>query len=93
MAPPARVERALTSSSVKTTCGPIMVTAAQRALVMLVLCTDFRLLLWNTLAKGLWPVAPWCRRYVTRCLMAATSHALGCAVVPWPIDFPLTLFF
>ena len=78
MAPPARMERALNSSEANPT---------------LVLHTDIHLLFWKNLAKGVWLVAPWCRRYATRHLMAATAHALGCPVVPWPIDFPLTPFF
>ena len=93
MAPPARMERVLTSYEANLTGGPVMVTAAQRALVMSVLHTDVHLFLCNTLAKGLWLVALWCKRYSTRRLMAATSHTLGCPVVPWTIDFPLTPLF
>ena len=93
MAPPARMERALTSSGVKPTCGPVMATAAWNYLVMSVLRTDVHLILWNTLAKGGCLVAPWCRRYSTQRLVVATAHILGCPVVPWPIDSPLTPFF
>ena len=52
MAPPAHMERALTSSGVKPNCGSIMATAARRYLMMYVLRTDAHLFLWKTLAKG-----------------------------------------
>ena len=60
MAAPAHMERALTSSGVNPTCGPVIATADWRALVMSVLCTDDHLFLYNTLPKGLWLVVPWC---------------------------------
>ena len=60
MAPPARTEHALTSSRVNPTCGPVMATAACRALVISVICTYVNLFLWNTLAKGVWLVTLWC---------------------------------
>lgn len=44
MAPPVKMERTLTSSGVNLTCGPVMATEAQRALVILVLHTDVQFL-------------------------------------------------
>ena len=58
MVPPAHMERVLTSSGVKPTCGPVMVAADRRDLMMLVLRTDVNLFWWNTLAKGVWPMVP-----------------------------------
>ena len=93
MAPPAHIERALTSSGLKPTCGPVMVTAARRDLFILVILIEVHFPLWNKPAKGVWMVDPWCRRYATRRLMAANAHAMGCHVVPWLMDSPLTPFF
>ena len=93
MAPSMCMDRALTSSRVKPTCGPVMATAVWRDLVMSVIRTDIHLLLRNTLAKGVWMVAQWQQRYSTRQLMAATLYALGCPVVPWTIYLPLNPFF
>ena len=92
MALPALIERALTSSGVNLTCGPVMVNAAWRGLVMSVLCTDVHLFLWNTMYKGVWLVVSWYQTYATCILVAATAHALGSPVVPWPICFPLIQF-
>ena len=36
-------------------------------------------------------VALWRQRYATRRRIAAFSHAMGCPVVPWTINLPLTL--
>ena len=93
MAPPACIECALTSFGMNPTCGPVMVTAARRALVVSVLQIEVNFPLSHTPVKGVLPMAPWCQRYSTRRLMAATARALGCPMVPWPMDSPLTPFF
>ena len=60
MVPPACMGRALNLSGVKPTCGPVMATAARRAVVISVLLIEVHLPLWNILAKGVWLVTPWC---------------------------------
>ena len=68
-------------------------TASLRTLVISVLWIYDQFFLWSTTASGVWPPAPCCRRCVTRRLIAATVHALGCTVSPFIIDSPLTTFF
>ena len=52
MAPPASMERALTSSGVNSTCGPIIETEAQRALVMLVIWNDVHFFIVEHVVQG-----------------------------------------
>ena len=52
MAPPAHMERALTSSGVKLSCGPVMATAARRAFVTLLLRIEAHFLLWKNADQG-----------------------------------------
>ena len=93
MLPPERMERALTSLGVNPTCGPVILTAARSDFLILVLQTNVHLFLWKILAKYVLLVVQCHRRYAKRHKMDTTAHALGCPVVPWPIELPLTLFF
>ena len=58
MAPPVRMDHTLNSSGVNPTCGPVMATITQRALMISVRSTDVHLFLWNIMDKGVWMVAP-----------------------------------
>ena len=58
MAIPARIERVLTSYGVNPACDPVMMTAAQRALVISVIQIELHFNLWNTPSKGMWLVVP-----------------------------------
>ena len=93
MVPPARIKRALTSSGVNPTWGPMMVVAARSAAVILALRTVDHLTPLKTEARCVSGVAPCCRNYATRRRMAATAHAQVSPVAPCPIDSPLTPFF
>ena len=93
MAPPARIERALMSSGVNPTWGPMMVVAAWSAALILALRTVDHLPLLKTSAICVSGVAPCCHKCATRRRMVATAHARGCPVAPCPIDSTLTPFF
>ena len=93
MAPQARIERALASSGVNPTWGPMIVVAARRAAVILALRTMDHLTLSKTAAICVYKVAPCCRKCATRRRMADTAHARGCPVALCLIDSPLTPFF
>ena len=41
--------------------------------------------------RGGWLKVTCCQRYPIQRRVAATAHELGCPVVAWPIDSPLTL--
>ena len=77
MAPPARIERALTSSGVNPTWGPMIVVAAQSAAVISALRTVDHLTPLKTAARCVSRVAPCGRKCATRRRMAATAHARG----------------
>ena len=93
MAPPARIERALTSSGLNPTCFPMIVVAAWSAVVILALCTVDHLTPLKTAARCVSGVAPCCHMCDTRRRIAATAHAQGCPVAPCLIDSPLKPFF
>ena len=92
MALPAHMEHVMASSRVDLTCGPIMATADRWALVISVLRIDVHFSFGTCCPRGCSWVAPWCQRYTTWRLMAATAHTLECPVVPWPIYLPLNPF-
>ena len=92
IAPPDHMERALTSSGSKPTCGPDISTAFLRALVIYVIQMDNHLLFWCVAAGYMWPLAPCYQIYVTWRLIAATAHGMGCPVYPYPIDPLLNTF-
>ena len=75
MAPPARIERALTSSGVNPTWGPMIVVTARSTAIILELRTVDQLTPLKTAARCVSGVAPCCRKCVTRLRMAATAHA------------------
>ena len=93
MAPPARIECALTSSGVNPTWGSMIVVAARSAAVVLALRNVDHLTLLKTAARCVSGVALCCRKCATRRRMAATAHARGCPVAPCPIDSPLRHYF
>ena len=93
MAPPARIEHALTSSGVTPTWGPIIVVAAQSAAVISALRTVDRLSPLNTATRCMSGGVLCCRKCATRCRMADTAHAWGCPVASYPIDSSLAPFF
>ena len=90
---PYHMECVLTSLGVNLTCGPAIWMDYWGSLVILVLLTEIHLLFWDILDKGVWQVVPWCWRYTTRIGVSATSHALGCLLVPYPMYSPLNPFF
>ena len=89
MAPPARINRALTSSGVNPTLGPMIVVAAWSAEVVSVLRIVDHLFPLKTAARCVFGGALCCHKCATRRRMAATAHARGCPVAPCPIDSPL----
>ena len=93
MAPPARIERVLTYSGVKTTWSPMILVAAQSADVISALRTVDRSFPLKAGAKCVLLGAPCRHRCATRRLMAATAHARGWTIVPYPVDYSLTPFF
>ena len=93
MALPARIDRALTSSGVNPTWGPMRVVAACSAAVISELWTVDHVVPLKTAASCLSGVAPCCHRCATRRQMSTTAHARGCPVAPCPIDSPLTPIF
>ena len=93
MAPPACIDRALTSSRVNPTWGPMVVVAARSAVVISALRTVDQVAPLKTAARCGSGVALCCCRCATRRLMAATAHARGWPVAPCPMDSPLTPFF
>ena len=93
MAPPARIDHALTSFGVNPTWGPMRVVATRSTVVILALRTVDQAVPLKTAARCVSGVAPCCRRCATRCRMAATAHARECPVAPCPMDSPLTPFF
>ena len=93
MAPPARIEHALTSSGVNPTWGPIIVVAERSDAVISELRTVDHLSPLKTVARCVSGVAPCCRKCATRRRVAATAHAWRCPVAPCPIDSLLTPFF
>ena len=66
MAPPVRIDRALTSSGVNPTWGPMRLVAARCAVVILVLRTVDQAAPLKTEARCVSGVAPCCRRCATR---------------------------
>ena len=93
MAPPDRIERALTSSGVIPAWGPMIVVAARSAAAISALRTVDHSSTLKTAARCVSGGAPCCCKCVTRSGMAATEHVQGCPVTPFPIDSPLTPFF
>ena len=93
MALPARIDRALTSSGVNPTWGPMRVVAARSDVVILALRTLDQAVWLKMAARCVSGVAPCCCRCATRRRMDATVHAWGCTVAPCPMDYPLTPFF
>ena len=93
MAPPARMDHALTYSGLKPTCEPDISTEFMSALVILVILMEDHLFLWYTAASGVWLLAPFCQRCDTRRLMDATANALGWPASTCPIDPPLNPLF
>ena len=93
MAPPARIDRALTSSGVNPTWGPMVVVAARSVVVISALRTVDQVAPLKTVARCVSGVVPCCRRCTTRRLMASTAHALGGPVLTFTMDSPLFLFF
>ena len=93
MAPPARINRALTSSGVNPTWGPMRVVAVCSAAVISALRTVDHAVLLKMVARCVYGVALCCLRYATRRRMTATAHDWGCPVAPCPMDSPLTPFF
>ena len=93
MAPPARIDLALTSSGVNPTWGPMRVVAARSDVVILALRTLDQAVWLKMAARFVSGVDPCCRRCATRRRMDATAHAWGCTVAPCPMDSPLTPFF
>ena len=93
MAPPACIERALTSYGVNLTWGPMIVVVAQSAAVISALRTVDHLTPLKTATICVSGVAPFCCECATRRRMAATSHARGYPVAPCLIDSTLRPFF
>ena len=93
MAPPARIDSALTSSGVNPTWGPMRVLAARSAVEISALRNVDHVVLLKTAARCVSVLAPFCRRCDTQRRMAATAHVRGCPVALCPIDSPLTPFF
>ena len=93
MAPPARIERPLTSYGVNPTWGPMIVVAARISAVNSALHTVDHLTPLKTAARCVSGVAPCCRKCSTRCRMDATAHVWGCPVAPCLINSTLTPFF
>ena len=89
----AHIERALTSSGVNPTLGPMIVVAARSAAVISELRTMDHLTLLKTAAKYVSRVGLCCRKFATRRCIDATAHAQGCPVATCPVDSPLTPFF
>ena len=93
MAPPARVERALTLSGVNPTWGPMIVVEAWSADMISALRTVDHSLSLKTAAMCVSLEVLCYSKCATWRLMAATVYARGCPVAPFPIDYTLTLFF
>ena len=93
MAPPARIDRALTSSGMNPTWVPMVVVAARSAVVILALRTVDQVAPLKTAVRCVSGVAPCCCRCATRRLMAATAHVRGWPVAPCLMDSPLTPVF
>ena len=93
MALPARIERALILSCMNTTWGRMIVAAAQSAVVISALRTVDHLTPLKTAARCVSGVAPCCHKCATRRRVAATAHARGCPMAPYPINYPSTPFF
>ena len=93
MAPPARIDRALTSYGVNPTWGPMRVFAACSNAVVSALWTVDHVVPLKTAERCVSGVDPCCRICATRRRMAATAHARRCHVAPCPIEFPLMPFF
>ena len=93
IAPPARIDCALTSSGVNTTWGPLRVVAAHSSVVISALRTVDHVVPLKTAARCMSRVAPCCHKCATLSRMAATAHAQGCPVAPCLIYYPLTTLF
>ena len=93
MAPLARIKRAMTSSGVNPIWGSMIVVAAQSAVVISALRTVDHLTTFKTAARFVSGVAPCCLKCATQRRMAATAHARGCPMAPYPINYPSTPFF
>ena len=89
MAPPACIDRALTSSAVNPTWGPMRVVAVRSAAVISALRTVDQSVALKTAARCVSGVATCCRRCATRRRIAATAHVRGCPVAPCPINSPI----
>ena len=92
MAPPARIECALTLVGLKPTCGEEILMDSRRALVISVLLMVDHFLFLDNSARGVWSLAPSRNRCATHILNTATAHARGCLVFTFPIDYPLVTF-
>lgn len=93
MAPPAHIERALTSVGLKPTCGPEILTASRSALMtsVLLIVDHFPFLDTSAICKRL--LAPCCCICATNILITATANARGFPVSPCTIDSPLVQLF
>ena len=92
MALPACIERALTSSGVNPICGMTIVVAAWSPVAISALRIVDHLSPLKTAAICVSGVALCCRKCAPRRRMAATAHARGCPIAPFPIISPLTPF-
>ena len=93
MAPPACIERALTSSGMNPTSGLMIVVSDRSAAVISALRIVDHLFPLKTAVRCVFGGALCCHKCATRRQMAATSHERGCSVAPCQIDSPLTPFF
>ena len=93
IAPPARIERAMTSSGVNPIWSPMIVVAARSAAVISALLTVDHLSPLKNAARCVSGGAPLYRKCSIWSRMAATTHAWGCPVAPCPIYSHLVLFF
>ena len=93
LAAPDRIERALTFSGVKPTCGLMILVVVQSADVISRLRAVGRHFMLKTVARCVLLGAPCCRKCSTRLLMDDTAHVWGWPVVPCPMDSPLMSFF
>ena len=88
-----RIERALTSTGVNRTWGPMIVVAAQSAEVSLSFLTVDHLTPLKTAERCVSEVTLCCRNCATRRRMDVTAPVRGRPVASCPIDYPLTQFF
>ena len=92
MAPPMRRDREMVLAAMNPMTGPVALTIAWMAAVILALWTCAHVLAYLTISMVVSLVVPWCQRCITRRHICATRHPMGWTVRPCLMDSPLMIF-